>query len=52
MKNEELLSIAQVADILGLSKETLRRWDKNGTLKPSRDDGNNYRMYHKNQLAN
>lgn len=52
MKNEELLSIAQVADILSISKETLRRWDKNGTLTPARDDGNNYRMYHKNQLAN
>ncbi|RUO48441.1 DNA (cytosine-5-)-methyltransferase [Pseudidiomarina donghaiensis] len=50
MKNNELFSIAQVADILGVSKETLRRWDKNGTLKPTRNDGNNYRMYHRGQL--
>lgn len=50
MKNSEFFSIAQVADILGVSKETLRRWDKNGTLKPVRDDGNNYRVYHKRQL--
>lgn len=46
----EFYSIAQVADILGISKETLRRWDNNGKLKPQRDDGNNYRQYHKSQL--
>jgi DNA (cytosine-5)-methyltransferase 1 len=46
----EFYSIAQVADILGVSKETLRRWDNNGKLKPQRDDGNNYRQYHKSQL--
>ena len=44
-------SIAQVADILGVSKETLRRWDKNGTLVPQqRGEDNNYRMYHRSQL--
>ena len=46
----EFYSIAQVADILGVSKETLRRWDNNGKLKPQRDDGNNYRLYHISQL--
>lgn len=44
-------SIAQVADILGVSKETLRRWDKNGKLVPLRDEGNNYRYYHRSQIA-
>ena len=43
-------SIAQVADILGVSKETLRRWDENGTLVASRNADNNYRLYHKSQL--
>lgn len=43
-------SIAQVADILSVSKETLRRWDTNGTLIPERDTGNNYRQYHRSQL--
>ena len=43
-------SIAQVADILGISKETLRRWDKNGTLIPKRGMSNNYRVYHRSQL--
>ena len=44
-------TIAQVADILGVSKETLRRWDNNGTLVPcKRGEDNNYRLYHRSQL--
>jgi len=43
-------SIAQVADILSISKETLRRWDNNGSLVPLRDPSNNYRAYHRSQL--
>lgn len=39
-----------MSNMLGISKETLRRWDRNGTLKPARDNGNNYRYYHKSQL--
>lgn len=47
----EFYSIAQVADILGTSKETLRRWDRNGTLVPQRNPANNYRAYHRSQLT-
>lgn len=47
----EYYTIAQVADILGISKETLRRWDKNGKLIPQRNDSNQYRMYHRSQLT-
>jgi len=43
-------SIAQVADILSISKETLRRWDNNGTLVPQRQADNNYRVYHRSQI--
>lgn len=46
----EFYSIAQVADILSVSKETLRRWDKNGKLVPQRESSNNYRAYHRSQL--
>lgn len=46
----EYYSIAQVADILSVSKETLRRWDNNGTLVPQRHPENNYRVYHRSQL--
>lgn len=46
----EYFSIAEVADILSVSKETLRRWDKNGKLTPIRHPINNYRVYHRKQL--
>lgn len=50
MQSPELYTIAQVADILSISKETLRRWDKNGTLVPQRQTDNNYRLYSREQL--
>ena len=50
MYTPEHYTIAQVADILGVSKETLRRWDKNGTLIPERQSDNNYRVYSRKQL--
>ncbi|MDO4226465.1 DNA (cytosine-5-)-methyltransferase [Neisseria sp.] len=50
MQSPELYTIAQVADILSISKETLRRWDKNGTLVPQRQMDNNYRLYSREQL--
>lgn len=46
----EYYSIAQAADILGVTKETLRRWDENGTMVAQRIESNNYRVYHKSQL--
>lgn len=46
----EYYSIAQAADILGVTKETLRRWDENGTMVAQRLESNNYRVYHKSQL--
>lgn len=46
----DFYTIAQVADILGTSKETLRRWDNNQTLVPQRHPDNNYRVYHRSQL--
>ncbi|MCU7554785.1 DNA (cytosine-5-)-methyltransferase [Alteromonas sp. ASW11-19] len=49
MENE-LYTIAQVADILSVSKETLRRWEESGKLIPKRDQDNNYRLYSKDQL--
>ena len=50
MQSPEHYTIAQVADILSVSKETLRRWDKNGTLVPQRQTDNNYRLYSREQL--
>src|SRR5262245_39681246 len=42
---KDFYSLAEIADMLSVSKETLRRWDKNGTLKPIRHPINNYRVY-------
>jgi len=42
---KEFYSLTEVADMLSVSKETLRRWDKNGSLKPIRHPINNYRVY-------
>ncbi len=41
---KEIYSLSEVADILSVSKETLRRWDKNGKLKSIRMP-NTYRKY-------
>jgi len=43
MKN--YYSLTEVAAMLSVSKETLRRWDRNGKLKPVRHPINNYRVY-------
>lgn len=45
-----MYSVAQVADMLGVSKETLRRWDNSGKLPSTRNPMNNYRFYDKDQL--
>ncbi|ECI8027350.1 DNA (cytosine-5-)-methyltransferase [Salmonella enterica subsp. enterica serovar Ramatgan] len=47
---KEEFSLSEVADILGVSKETLRRWDTAGKLVSQRNDENNYRFYKKDQL--
>jgi DNA (cytosine-5)-methyltransferase 1 len=48
MKN--YYEIAEVADLLSVSKETLRRWDRNGKLPAVRHPMSNYRVYSKEQL--
>ncbi len=43
-------SISDVADICGVSKETVRRWDKSGKLNADRNETNDHRVYSKQQL--
>lgn len=50
LEQTELFQVAQVADICGVSKETVRRWDKAGKLTAHRDSSSNYREYTKEQL--
>ena len=47
---EKLLTITQAAEILGVSLDTLRRWDKSGKLVAIRKDGGTHRYYRENDL--
>ena len=46
----EYLSLAEAAEIVGKSKETLRRWDNEGILKAVREPVSNYRVYKKEDV--
>ncbi|WKN45139.1 DNA (cytosine-5-)-methyltransferase [Tunicatimonas pelagia] len=48
---KEYYTITEVADLLGKSKETLRRWDRDGKLPAMREPMSNYRVYRKEQLG-
>ena len=48
MKN--YLSLSETAKLIGKSKETLRRWDKEGMLTAFREPGSNYRVYRKKDI--
>jgi len=47
---EKYYSLSEVADLLSVSKETLRRWDRSGKLSAVREPMSNYRVYLKDQL--
>jgi len=44
--NSKLLTIGDAAKIIGVSVDTLRRWDKKNQLPAKRNKTNNYRYYH------
>lgn len=43
--SKDFYSLSEVADLLSVSKETLRRWDRSGKLVPIRHPINSYRVY-------
>ena len=47
---KEYLSLSETAELIGKSKETLRRWDKEGILNAVREPVSNYRVYKKNDV--
>lgn len=47
---EQLLTISQAAEYLGVSLNTLRRWDKNGKLVAIKKDGGTHRYYREKDL--
>ena len=50
MKNDKLLSIGETAKLLGVSIQTLRRWDEKGALKSFRATPEGNRFYRKEDL--
>ena len=48
--NNTLLTMSQAAEYLGVSQNTLRRWDKNGKLPAIRKDGGTHRYYSQKDL--
>ena len=47
---KDYYSLTEAANILGKSKETLRRWDSEGKLLAVREPVSNYRVYPKKKL--
>lgn len=50
MVMSEYLSLSEAAELIGKSKETLRRWDREGKLTAVREPISNYRVYKKAQV--
>ncbi len=44
------LTLSEASELLGKSKETLRRWDREGKLSAVREPISNYRMYRRDQV--
>ncbi|HBX89626.1 MAG TPA: DNA (cytosine-5-)-methyltransferase [Marinilabiliaceae bacterium] len=47
---KDCFTLAEAAEIIGKSKETLRRWDKEGILNAVREPVSNYRVYKKTDV--
>jgi MerR family transcriptional regulator, copper efflux regulator len=47
---KDFLTVGEAATTLGVSRSTLRNWDKAGKLKPYRHPINGYRLYNRQEL--
>jgi MerR family transcriptional regulator, copper efflux regulator len=47
---KDFLTVGEAASTLGVSRSTLRNWDKAGKLKPHRHPVNGYRLYSRQEL--
>jgi len=50
MVTKEFLTLQEAADLIGKSKETLRRWDREGKLSAVREPISRYRLYKKTDI--
>jgi len=50
MVMEKYLTLSEASELLGKSKETLRRWDREGKLLATREPISNYRVYKKEHV--
>ena len=50
MVTKEFLTLQEAADLIGKSKETLRRWDREGKLSAVREPISRYRLYKKSEI--
>ncbi len=46
----EFLSLSETSELIGKSKETLRRWDNDGILNAVREPVSNYRVYRREDV--
>jgi len=49
---KDYITVDEASKVLGVSKMTLRRWDKAGKFKPYRNPLNKYRLYKREELEN
>ena len=47
---KDFLTVAAAAEFIGVSKDTLRRWDRAGKLRAHRHPINRYRLYAREEL--
>ena len=47
---KDYLTVGNAAATLGVSRATLRNWDRAGKLKPYRHPVNGYRLYNRKEL--
>lgn len=50
MVTKDCYTLSETAELVGKSKETLRRWDNEGVLTAVREPGSNYRVYRKKDV--
>nr|WP_322550371.1 DNA (cytosine-5-)-methyltransferase [Flavobacterium sp. LB-N7T] len=50
MVMNEYMTLSETSEYIGKSKETLRRWDKEGKLSAVREPISNYRVYRKSDI--